>query len=130
MRQLALKILPRFPTEFIKGLEIERIVSLPEGRDIKLESTLEGIYLNISGEKIPCSSAEEANYLYWSAINGLRKVPIPKDREAVRKVVEEFEKLYHEQVSKLNEWLKANIPKAKERKAIRRKVIQFLLQKT
>lgn len=129
IRQLNLKILPKFPIEFIKGLEIERTVSLPEGRDIKLESTLDGIYLNISGEKIPCPSPEEANYLYWSAVNGLRKVPIPKDREAMKKAVKEFEELYHEQVSKLDEWLKVNIPKAKERKAIRRKAIQFLLQK-
>jgi hypothetical protein len=129
IREAELKPLPNFPDDYIRNLKISEIKNIPSGRNVKVETTLEGTWLNVDGEKVKCSSLEEAKYLYWSALTGKTEVPIPVDKEKMARIAQTFKEEYNQRIKVLDEWLEKNIPNLKDRKIIREKIIEKILRK-
>jgi len=121
--------LPNFPDDYLNNLKVEEIKNIPSGRNIKLENTLEGIWLNIDGEKVKCSTLDEAKYLYWCTLTGKTEIPILADAKKMLYIVETLEKEYKQRIKVLDKWLKENIPNLKDRDIIREKIIEKLLRK-
>jgi len=129
IKESKLKPLPNFPDDYLNDLEIAEIKNVPSGREVSREYTLEGIWLNIDGERIKCSSVEEANYLYWAALTGKTKVPIPFDTQKMIHITEIFTKEYNQRLEILEKWLKDNISNLKDREILREKIIEKLLRR-
>ena len=129
IKESKLKPLPNFPDDYLNDLEIAEIKNVPSGREVSKEYTLEGIWLNIDGERIKCSSIEEANYLYWAALTGKTKVPIPSDTQKMTHITEIFTKEYNQRLKILEKWLKDNISNLKDREILREKIIEKLLRR-
>jgi len=129
MREVELKPLPNFPDDYLSSLDVSETKRIPSGRNVKLETTLEGTWLNIDGERVKCSSFEEAKYLYWSALTGKTEAPIPADVKKMAYIAETFEKEYNQRIKVLEKWLEENIPNLKDRKAIREKIVEKMLRK-
>jgi len=128
IKESKLKPLPNFPDDYLNDLEIAEIKNVPSGREVSIEYTLEGIWLNIDGERIKCSSVEEAKYLYWAALTGKTKVPIPSDTQKMIHITEIFTKEYNQRLEILEKWLKDNISNLKDREILREKIIEKLLR--
>ncbi|MEM3872578.1 MAG: N-6 DNA methylase, partial [Nitrososphaeria archaeon] len=127
-RETGLSPLPKFPESYIDLLDVKEVKRLPLGTKCEIKTTLEGIWLNVDGEMIPCSSYEEAKFLYWAVQVGKEDVPIPSSKEKMAYAVNLFEKEFDERVKVLDSWLQQNIPNQKERKVIREKVIEKMLK--
>ncbi|MEM3872320.1 MAG: N-6 DNA methylase, partial [Nitrososphaeria archaeon] len=127
-RETGLSPLPKFPEVYIDLLDVKEVKRIPLGTKCEIKTTLEGIWLNVDGEMIPCSSYEEAKFLYWAVQAGKEEVPIPSSKEKMAYAVNLFEKEFDERVKVLDSWLQQNIPNQKERKAIREKVIEKMLK--
>jgi hypothetical protein len=126
LKEVGLTPLPEFPD--LDATEIKEIKQIPQGTDIKIESTLFDVWLKIDGESIKCSDLDEANYLYWAAIHGKKEVPIPKNKETIRRIINMQEKAFKERMEKLDAWLEKNIPNLKDRKQIK-EIITRKIQK-
>lgn len=129
IKEIKLKPLPNFPDDYLNALEIAETRKVPSGRKVTMENTLEGIWLNIDGEKVKCSTLDEAKYLYWCALTGKTEIPILADAKKMLYIVETFEKEYKQRIKILDKWLKENIPNLKDRDTIREKIIEKLLRK-
>ncbi|MEM3384542.1 MAG: N-6 DNA methylase, partial [Nitrososphaeria archaeon] len=127
-REAELSPIPKFPESYIDLLDVKEVKRIPLGTKCEIKATLEGIWLNVDGEMIPCSSYEEAKFLYWAVQAGKEEVPIPSSKEKMAYAVNLFEKEFDERVKVLDSWLEKNIPNQKERKAIREKVIEKMLK--
>lgn len=130
IREIKISPLPNFPDDYLTGTDIERNIKLPSGRKIKIETELEGIWLNIDEQRIPCSTPEEARYLFWAALTGKRDAPIPRDESKITHITNVFMKEYNERVKKIQEWLEKNVPNKKDRQKILHKIIERLLRTT
>jgi len=128
IKESKLKPLPNFPDDYLNDSKIAEIKNVPSGRKVTIEYTLEGIWLNIDGERIKCSSIEEAKYLYWAALTGKTKVPIPSDTQKMIHITEIFTKEYNQRLEILEKWLKDNISNLKDREILREKIIEKLLR--
>ncbi|MBC7091639.1 MAG: hypothetical protein H5T50_07015, partial [Nitrososphaeria archaeon] len=128
LREAGLTPLPKFPESYIDMFEVKEVKKLPLGTKCEIKTNLEGVWLNVDGETIPCSSPEEAKFLYWSVLVGKEEVLLPSDKEKMAQAVNVFEKEFLERIKTLDEWLQKNIPSQKEKKVIREKVIEKLLK--
>jgi len=126
LKEVGLTPLPEFPD--LDVTEIKEIKQIPQGTEIKIESTVFDVWLKIDGESVKCSDLEEAEYLYWAAIHGKREVPIPKDKETIRHIINTQEKAFKERIEKLDAWLKKNIPNLKDRKQIKEIITRKILK--
>lgn len=126
LREVGLTPLPELPD--LDTTEIKEIKQISQGTEIKIESTVFDVWLKIDGESIKCSDLEEAEYLYWAAIHGKREVPIPKDKETIRSIINTQEKAFKERMEKLDAWLEKNIPNLKDRKQIKEIITRKILK--
>ena len=85
--------------------------------------------MNIDGEKVKCSTLNEAKYLYWCALTRKTEIPILADAKKMLYIVETLEKEYKQRIKVLDKWLNENIPNLKDRDIIREKIIEKLLRK-
>ena len=120
--------LPEFPGRFVRGLDANKRVELPAGREIRTESTLNGFFLVIDDTKIECSSMEEALYLYWAASTGQSEAFITADVSKMSRAVDAVTEEYEERVKKIDKWLNKNILSLKDKKEIRARILQKLLK--
>jgi len=126
LKEVGLTPLPELPD--LDATEIKEIKQIPQGTEIKIESTVFDVWLKIDGESVKCSDLEEAEYLYWAAIHGKREVPIPKDKETIRSIINTQEKAFKERREKLDTWLEKNIPNLKDRKQIKEIITRKILK--
>jgi len=126
LKEVGLTPLPEFPD--LDATEIKEIKQIPQGTDIKIESTLFDVWLKIDGESIKCSDLDEANYLYWAAKRGKKEVPIPKNKETIRRIINMQEKAFKERMEKLDAWLEKNILNLKDRKQIKEIITRKILK--
>jgi len=129
IKETKLKPLPNFPDDYLNDLEITETKKVPSGRKVTIENTLEGIWLNIDGVRIKCSSINEAKYLRWAALIGKIEVPIPSDTKKVIHITQTFTKEYDQRVGIVEKWLKENIRNLKDREILRQKIIEKLLRR-
>jgi hypothetical protein len=128
IKEIGLRPLPNYPDDYLAGVPIAGYRKIPTGRNVKIENTLVGIRLDVDGEKVECSSLEEAKYLKWAALVGKTQVPIPRDINKMAEIAKAFEKEYLEKVEALEKWLRENIPNQKERENIKYHVLERLLR--
>lgn len=128
IKELGLEPLPDYPDAYLAGAPIAGYREIPTGRDVEVENTLAGIRLVVDGEKVECSSLEEAKYLKWAALVGKARVPMPRDANKMAEIAKAFEREYLKRVEALERWLNENIPNRKEREAIKYRVLEKLLR--
>ncbi|MCX8188335.1 MAG: hypothetical protein N3F64_01320, partial [Nitrososphaeria archaeon] len=127
-REVGLTSLPKFPESYINSFDVKEVKKVRLGTKCEIKTTLDGIWLNIDGEMIPCSSYEEAKLVWGGVQVGKEEVPIPSSSEKMVYAVNLFEKEFNERIKALDSWLQQNIPNQKERKAIKEKVIERMLK--
>jgi len=113
--------LKKFPDDYLTTkIEIEKTIQLPEEKEkVEIGRDLLGYYVKVGEEKIKCSSAAEAKWIYYSAISGKNKVKIPKDVSVLEKIVKDFEQVYNSISREINEKLEKYIPEIKFRKNVK-----------
>jgi hypothetical protein len=113
--------LKRFTDDYLlPEIEIEKTIELPEEKEtVEIGRDLLGYFVKVSNEKIKCSSAAEAKWIYYSAISGKNEVKIPKNVSVLDKMVKDFEQVYNSISKEINERLEKYIPEIKFRKNVK-----------
>jgi type I restriction enzyme M protein len=115
----------RFPEDYI-GEYTYRVVKVPNGSKVEAGYDLEGPYVQIDGEKIRCSSIDEAKYIEYAILAGKTNIPIPEDENILKKAVEERGRLLEQARRKVEEFLNETIADKKLREKVRFNVFKRL----
>jgi len=115
----------RFPEDYVEGYEC-RVVEVPKGSKVEAGVDLEGYYVQVDGEKLRCSSPYEARFIEYAVLAGKTRVSIPKDEEAVKKIVEEYGKLVKDAKKLVEDFINETITDRKLREKVRFKVRERL----
>ena len=115
----------RFPEDYVEGYEC-RVIEVPKGSKVEAGVDLEGYYVQVDGEKLRCSSPYEARFIEYAVLAGKTRVSIPKDEEAVKRIVEEYGKLVKDAKKLVEDFINETITDRKLREKVRFKVRERL----
>ena len=114
--------LKHFPEDFVNLDMTEcRDVEIPRGEAL-IGGDIKGAFIVIEGEKIRCSSSDEARYIQYSALNGKTVVRIPKSERMIRKAVKEYRPILTESLKRIDEYLTSVVPDDRIRKKMKNEV--------
>lgn len=122
LEETRLKELKKFPDEYIGSVKtIEK--ELPEGNSAEIANDLfNGLHVKVDGEIVKCESIEEAKYIKYAILNGHKTVSIPKRKEAMVRVVKEYDDLVTGIKNKADKILREEVKDKKLREKIDREI--------
>lgn len=122
LEETRLKELKKFPDEYIGSVEtIEK--ELPEGNSVEVANDLfNGLHVKVDEEIVKCDSIEEAKYIKFAILNGQKTVSIPKRKEAMVRVVKEYDDLVTAIKTKADKILREEVKDKKLREKIDREI--------
>jgi methylase of polypeptide subunit release factors len=84
--------LGNFPDDYVEDRTVD-VREVPISDDAHIGKDLfAGYFVEIGGEPVPCSSREEAEYIRYAALNGHRRVKVPRDATQLASVVRAYRK--------------------------------------
>jgi len=117
LREIDTSELKRFPDDYISTYEYE-IKEVPEGQP-ELGSDLRGFFVKVDGERISCTSSEEAQWIYYAILNGITSIKIPKNREITKEIMDEYTKTLKKIREKIETKLEDYIPDRKLKEKVK-----------
>lgn len=120
VREIETSTLKRFPDEYLGDYNY-KIVHIPKG-GVEVGSNLHGFFVNIGGERIDCSSPDEAKYLQFAALNGITEVKIPVCRKTMKKLVRKYGRMYKKLEREIKQRLEEAVPDRKLRQSVELRV--------
>lgn len=127
LREIEIKNLKKFPDDFVKDVECE-IRKVPSG-EAELGSDLKGFFVKIDNKKIICKSPEEAQWIYYSVLNGSFEIKIPKKKETLKEILKEYMSAYKKIEKEIHSKLESYIPDRKMREKVRTIIYQKLFKR-
>ncbi|MBU3957547.1 MAG: hypothetical protein KKB25_00550, partial [Nanoarchaeota archaeon] len=109
--QIKMEKFPNGKTEGAKEIILQK--GAPEkGSDLR------GFFVRISGEKIRCKSAAEAEFVFFAALNGIERLCLPEEKE-MKKLLDKYGKNHKEAGQKIENYLAKFVHDRKMKEKIR-----------
>ncbi|MEB3756457.1 MAG: hypothetical protein GSR79_06320 [Desulfurococcales archaeon] len=122
--------LKKFPDDYLKSKLVDYyIVETPSGIP-RLSSSVWGKwYVEVENQRLEFNSRCEAQYVYYALLNGNNKIKIPKDKDLLKEIVEDYGTLFKQIKEEIMEKTDNQIPDRKLREQVKRMLERKLVEK-
>lgn len=110
-----------FPDDYFKKGILFKVIEIPSGQP-ELGTDLEGAFVKINEEKLRFEDQDEANYVFYAALNRQTRIRIPTDKETLQSNLKSYAKVFKKMEEKIEELSKAYIPDKKLREKVKDEV--------